>query len=663
MKRSNETRACWAMMLVVGLITTTGTRVKADVTFGEPVPWGPPVNHYTTEASASMSADGLEFYFDSWQGGAGILDIWVTKRASTEDEWGPAEALGPAVNSDGFDWTPRISADGLELYFTSDRLGGKGGFDIYVTRRESLNSVWGPAENVGAWINTTAHEGEPCVSADGLELYYSTYGQLYVSRREDKHSEWLAPQSLGPMVNGIEESSKLPSISPNGLYLFFSNANIVPRAGGLGYADIWMTYRPSVNDDWREPVNLGAPVNSQYDDGAAWVTHDGSMLIFSTGRPGGMGSRDIWQVPISPIVDFNGNRAVDKLDLNALLEHWGSTDSSLYDIAPIPFGDGVVDANDLRVLNEHLDRRQLTANPYPVNLVDNLPHDPMLSWEAHAYAQMHDVYFGADYNDVRNATRADATFMGRQEARYYDPGALAFDTTYYWRVDEVYDVAPDVPCTGPVWQFTTGGVIAGHDPADGSTGVTWPTDLTWIPSGPGLQYDVYLSDDVNDVAQATPDDTDIYRGQLTADQTSFATGNLLPTTTYFWRIDAVDSTNPEDLWPGKVRQLTTINAVTRHYPGSNASQVSRSVVLNWEPNGPGLHYDVYFGDDESGVAEATRDSLGIYQGQQTSDQTTFTPGKLRSSTTYFWRIDGVDSANPQNAWKGKVWKFTTIASR
>jgi hypothetical protein len=63
------------------------------------------------------------------------------------------------------------------------------------------------------------------------------------------------------------------------------------------------------------------------------------------------------------------------------------------------------------------------------------------------------------------------------------------------------------------------------------------------------------------------------------------------------------------------------------------------------------------------VADTTRDSVGIYQGQQMSDETAFDLSDLKSGTTYFWRIDGVDSVDPQNVWKGKVWKFTTTFSR
>jgi len=70
-------------------------------------------------------------------------------------------------------------------------------------------------------------------------------------------------------------------------------------------------------------------------------------------RPGGVGSEDLWQVSISPVVDFNGDGIVDSADMCIMVDHWG-TDEPLCDIGPTPFGDGIVDVQDLIVLAEHL---------------------------------------------------------------------------------------------------------------------------------------------------------------------------------------------------------------------------------------------------------------------------------------------------------------------
>ena len=79
------------------------------------------------------------------------------------------------------------------------------------------------------------------------------------------------------------------------------------------------------------------------------------MLYFGSERPGGFGGPygDIYQAPIIPIVDFNADGAVDLFDVQALVDNWGTTDS-LYDIGPTPMGDGIVDAQDLLVLTQHI---------------------------------------------------------------------------------------------------------------------------------------------------------------------------------------------------------------------------------------------------------------------------------------------------------------------
>lgn len=76
-------------------------------------------------------------------------------------------------------------------------------------------------------------------------------------------------------------------------------------------------------------------------------------MYFISGQYGGYGDADLLQVSLNPLVDFNGDGAVDCLDVCDLVDHWG-TDSSLYDIGPTPFGDGIVDVQDLIVLAEHM---------------------------------------------------------------------------------------------------------------------------------------------------------------------------------------------------------------------------------------------------------------------------------------------------------------------
>ena len=111
--------------------------------------------------------------------------------------------------------------------------------------------------------------------------------------------------------------------------------------------------RATKDDDWGEPVNLGPPVNTSYSNNSPSISADGQVLFFASNRPGGFGDFDLWQAPIIPIVDLNGDGIVDSADICIIVDHWG-TDYSLCDICPMPWGDGVVDVEDLIVLAEHL---------------------------------------------------------------------------------------------------------------------------------------------------------------------------------------------------------------------------------------------------------------------------------------------------------------------
>jgi hypothetical protein len=131
--------------------------------------------------------------------------------------------------------------------------------------------------------------------------------------------------------------------------LFFGSS----RPGGSGGHDLWVTTRASVSDPWGEPANLGPTVNSSTFDDSPSISADGSTLSFMSTRPGGVGSYDLWQVSIVPLVDFNGDGIVDCADMCIMVDYWG-TDEPLCDIGPMPWGDGVVDVQDLVVLAEHL---------------------------------------------------------------------------------------------------------------------------------------------------------------------------------------------------------------------------------------------------------------------------------------------------------------------
>ncbi|HCO96930.1 MAG TPA: hypothetical protein DIU00_23830 [Phycisphaerales bacterium] len=352
-------------LLLVGFmaaIVIGGGNAKADFTFGVPTNLGPVVNSQYDEQMPSISADGLELYFMSRRpGGVGDWDIWIARRETIHDPWTEPANIGSTVNRSGEDWAPCISADGLELYFEANRLGGHGGTDIWMAVRETIDKPWGDPVNLGATVNSSERDGGPSVSADGLELYFKSrrpggyaYEDLWVSKRPTKDDLWGNPVNLGPTVNG-PDSEREPSISADGLALFFASDRF--NAAGGWDPDIWLTRRKTKDSAWGEPINLGPSINTTYWDDAPSISADGLTLYFSDyygdGRPGDHGGADLYQVSVIPIVDLNGDGIVDAEDMCIMVDHWGM-DEPLCDIGPMPWGDGTVDIEDLKVLAEHL---------------------------------------------------------------------------------------------------------------------------------------------------------------------------------------------------------------------------------------------------------------------------------------------------------------------
>ena len=94
-------------------------------------------------------------------------------------------------------------------------------------------------------------------------------------------------------------------------------------------------------------------------------------------------------------------------------------------------------------------------------------------------------------------------------------------------------------------------------------------------------------------------------------------------------------------------------------PHNGAVEVIQPLILRWVAGVSAMHHDIYFGEDEEAVANATTLSLGIYRGQRPAEITTYDPGPLEWDKTYYWRIDEINEADPNSLWKGDVWSFTT----
>lgn len=350
------------LLAAIVLVTLSGVAL-ADFTFGPPVDQtiAIPVLDPAYENPFCFAADGLEMYICSYRPGVyGDFDIWVLERDSIDANWPPAKHLGPAVNAPNGAGAPYISPDGLELYFCAIRPEGYGDYDLYVTTRATKDDPWGEAKNLGPKVNGSSFDAFGWLTPDGLELYFQSnrpggYGgfDIYVSKRATRKDPWGEAQNLGPVINSTYDEAQL-ALSPDGLVLFFNDFyGTTPRPGGSGASDMWMTRRANLSAPWGAPVNLGTNVNSLGSDLIPRVSPDGSTLYYCSEAASGVWYN--WQAPILPIVDFNGDKKVDLIDLVMLVDNWG-LNKTLCDIGPFAWGDGKVDIEDLKVFMTYYEK-------------------------------------------------------------------------------------------------------------------------------------------------------------------------------------------------------------------------------------------------------------------------------------------------------------------
>ncbi|MCX6216085.1 OmpA family protein [Spirosoma sp.] len=193
--------------------------------------WSPPVslaasiNTPENEGTASLSADGRTLVFTACQGrkGFGSCDLYVSRK--TGNDWSSPDNLGPAINTRYYESQPALSADGRQLYFVSDRPGGKGRRDIW---RSALGTDgnWTEPVNLGEPVNTSGNEASPFLHANGQSLFFASEGHiglggydLFVA--DNGPAGWSTPANLGYPINTSEDQASL-FVTANGTRAYYS---------------------------------------------------------------------------------------------------------------------------------------------------------------------------------------------------------------------------------------------------------------------------------------------------------------------------------------------------------------------------------------------------------------------------------------------------------
>jgi len=187
------------------------------------------INTQLNEGSACVSADGRMLIFSRCFSPDGVGDCDLYMATLTEDSvWGDIRNLGPQVNSISWDSHPSLSHSGDTLFFASDRIGGFGLSDIYFSCRQP-NGEWGPAQNVGPVINTRNSEVSPFYHPAFDVLYFSSNGQLLNFGEFDIYKTyktprgWSDPLNIGPLVNG-PGSEFYFTIDSQSAFLFYARS-------------------------------------------------------------------------------------------------------------------------------------------------------------------------------------------------------------------------------------------------------------------------------------------------------------------------------------------------------------------------------------------------------------------------------------------------------
>lgn len=256
---------------------------------------------------ANVNTDGDEYINQVFQD-----SIIFTRRSGNEyvftskiidGNYMPAEPLNLGWHNDYWVGAMCFSSDKKTLYFVGiDYPVGYGRGDIY--KSEFIDNQWSEPMNIGKPVNSATMESQPCISADGKELYFvrdtkNYKSNIYYSRYF--HGEWTTPQAVASVNTRFGEMA--PFLHPDGRSLFFASEG----HNGMGGYDIFVCRR-LLNGTWSEPVNLGTPVNTEKNEISFVVSSDGKKCYVSSDRDGGFGGYDIYvfdydDVNVPEIVD------------------------------------------------------------------------------------------------------------------------------------------------------------------------------------------------------------------------------------------------------------------------------------------------------------------------------------------------------------------------
>lgn len=227
-------------------------------------------------------------------------DIYISMWNDTNEEWSQSKPVNGNVNTETHDAVLSISPDGKSLFVYRNELGETKSGDIYVARKGKENK-FGSARPVdkGRHVNSSYFESSASVTEDGNTIYFVSdrkggkgLADIYMSRKEGK--EWGKAINLGDSIN-TSSDEKCVFIHPNGKLLFFTSEG----HNSMGSYDIFVSRK--VNGKWTKAKNLGYPINSVKEEKTISITSDGNTAYVSATYKDSKGGSDIYKVDLTKL--------------------------------------------------------------------------------------------------------------------------------------------------------------------------------------------------------------------------------------------------------------------------------------------------------------------------------------------------------------------------
>ncbi|MDI6450222.1 LamG-like jellyroll fold domain-containing protein [Anaerobaca lacustris] len=378
---------------------------------------------------------------------------------------------------------------------------------------------------------------------------------------------------------------------------------------------------------------------------------------------------------------------------------------------------GLVD--DLRIYDEALAADQIrkimrgdaamSFDAYPEDGTADVPRDMVLAWTPGEFAAAHDVYFGTVFDDVNDASRANPrgvlVSQGQAVATYDPAGVLDFETTYYWRIDEVNAPPTNTIFKGDVWGFTTEPVgypianivatsngrseeAAGPQNTVNGSGLdaadqhSTASDDMWLAT-PGadplwiqyefdrvyklhqmlvwnynVQFELLLGFGIKNVTVeysengtdwASLGDVDLARATAKATYTANTIVDFGGVPVKYVRLNVNSGYGMMGQYGlSEVRFLFIPAQAREPQPAAGATDVEVGTALSWRSGREAVSHEVYLGTDADALTLAG-----------TVGSPVFAPSDLQFGRTYHWRIDEVNEADAVTVWAGEFWSFST----